>query len=165
MQKYNAMSQALEQPVGVKVGARVWVNLLKDHGTIRSVSRDGKRAVVDVNQVSLNVPVSGLNSPRPLRKKERHGGDRAPRPRPSGGGRREIDMHGLRVEEMLLRLERFLNDAILEGCEEIRVIHGHGSGALRKALHQRLKNLGLRHFRLGEIGQTPGGDGVTIVSL
>ena len=74
-------------------------------------------------------------------------------------------MHGLRVEEMLSRLEQFLNDALLEGCEEVRVVHGHGSGALRKALHQHLKKMGLRNFRLGEIGQTPGGDGVTIVSL
>ena len=165
MQKYSAMSQTPEQPVGVTVGARVWISLLKDHGTIRSVSRDGKRAVVDVNQVGLNVLVSGLSSPRPLRKKERHGEVPARRPHPSGDGRREIDMHGLRVEEMLLRMERFLNDAILEGCEEVRVIHGHGSGALRTALHQRLKKMGIRHFRLGDIGQTPGGDGVTIISL
>jgi len=165
MQKYHTMSQTPEQPAGVKTGDRVWISLLKDHGTVRSVSRDGKRAVVDVNKVSLNVLVSGLSSPRPLRTKERHGEVPTRRHHPSGGGRREIDMHGLRVEEMLVRLEHFLNDAILEGCEEVRVVHGHGSGALRKALHGHLKIMGFRNFRLGDIGQTPGGDGVTIVSL
>lgn len=77
----------------------------------------------------------------------------------------EIDMHGLRVEDMLPRLDQFLSDAMLEGLPEVRIVHGHGSGALRKAIHARLQVLGIRHFRLGEPGQTPGGDGVTIVSL
>ena len=74
-------------------------------------------------------------------------------------------MHGLRVEEMLPRLDQFLSDAMLAGVPEVRIIHGHGTGALRKAIHQRLSVIGIRHFRLGEPGQTPGGDGVTIVSL
>ena len=74
-------------------------------------------------------------------------------------------MHGLRVEETLARLDQFLNDAMLEGCQEVRIVHGHGTGALRKAVHQRLKTLGIRRFRLGEMGQTPGGDGVTVVTL
>jgi len=78
---------------------------------------------------------------------------------------REIDMHGLRVEEMLVKLDLFLNEALLGGADEIRVIHGHGSGALKNALHKRLKEIGFRHFRLGEPGQTPGGDGVTIIAL
>lgn len=78
---------------------------------------------------------------------------------------REIDMHGLRVEEMLPRLDQFLSDAMLQGVPEVRIIHGHGTGALRKAIHQRLSVIGIRQFRLGEPGQTPGGDGVTIVSL
>lgn len=81
------------------------------------------------------------------------------------GAASEIDMHGLRVEDMLPRLDLFLSDAMLEGFLEVRLIHGHGTGALRKAIHQRLKALGITHFRLGEAGQTPGGSGVTIVSL
>jgi DNA mismatch repair protein MutS2 len=78
---------------------------------------------------------------------------------------REIDMHGLRVEDMLPRLDQFLSDAMLERVSEVRIVHGHGTGALRKAIHQRLIAIGIRHFRLGEPGQTPGGDGVTIVTL
>jgi DNA mismatch repair protein MutS2 len=74
-------------------------------------------------------------------------------------------MHGLRVEDMLPRLDQFLSDAMLEGVPEVRIVHGHGTGALRKAIHQRLHAIGIRHFRLGEPGQTPGGDGVTIVTL
>lgn len=83
------------------------------------------------------------------------------RPRVAG----EIDMHGLRVEDMLPRLDQYLSDAVLEGLEEVRIVHGHGTGALRTAIHARLQVLCLGHFRLGEPGQTPGGDGVTIVSF
>ena len=152
-------------PAGVAIGDRVWIDMMKDHGIVRSLSRDGARAVVEVNKISLNITVSGLSRPHPVRQKDKAARVSPRRPVRADGGRREIDMHGLRVEEMLSRLEQFLNDALLEGCEEVRVVHGHGSGALRKALHQHLKKMGLRNFRLGEIGQTPGGDGVTIVSL
>lgn len=152
-------------PAGVAIGDRVWIDMMKEHGIVRSLSRDGSRAVVEVNKISLNIAVSGLTRPRPVRQRDKFEKVTPRHPARAGGGRREIDMHGLRVEEMLSSLEQFLNDALLEGCEEVRVVHGHGSGALRKALHQHLKKMGLRNFRLGEIGQTPGGDGVTIVSL
>jgi len=149
----------------INIGDRVWIERIKDHGVVQSISRDGKRVVAGVGQVSLDVPVAGLGEPRKTR--ARTAVDSAPirRPKRTGGVIREIDMHGLRVEEMLVRLDQFLNDALLAGAPEVRIVHGHGSGALKKAAHQRLRELGVRHFRLGEPGQTPGGDGVTIVSL
>lgn len=154
-----------EQGSGPVVGDRVWIERLKDHGVVLSLSRDGTRAVVATGKVNLNVPVAGLGAPRKTRAPEPEGGVVRQRSRQPGRPVREIDMHGLRVEEMIARLEAFLNEALLAGCVEARVIHGHGSGALRKALHQHLRKLGLRNFRLGELGQTPGGDGVTIISL
>ncbi len=154
-----------KQGSGPAAGDRVWIERLKDHGVVLSLSRDGTRAVVATGKVNLNVSVSGLGPPRKTRAPEPAGGIVKQRARQPGRPVREIDMHGLRVEEMIARLESFLNEALLSGCVEARVIHGHGSGALRKALHQHLRKLGLRNFRLGESGQTPGGDAVTIVSL
>ena len=149
----------------IKKGDRVWVERLKDHGIVQSISRDGTRAMVGLGKVNLDVPVTGLGEPRqPLRREERSRPIVA-RPKRVHGGMRELDLHGMRVEEALARMDAFLNAALLEGLSEIRLIHGHGSGAIRKAVHQRLKALGIRHFRLGEAGQTPGGDGVTIVGL
>lgn len=147
----------------LRLGDRVWVELLHENGTLVSLSRNGQRAVVEAGKVRLCVPVSGLGSARKVRDPQPVSG-RARRPR-TGAHFREIDMHGLRVEEMIQRLERFLDEAILAGCAEARVIHGHGTGALKKALHQHLRQMGFRHFRLGEADQTPGGDGVTIISL
>lgn len=159
------MSQREKRSAEVALGARVWVEQLKDHGSVVGLSDDGQRAVVELGKVRFNLALSSLAPGRERGKgqgeKTRVG--RPPCRRPVAVP--EVDMHGLRVDEMLVRLDRFLNDALLGGADEVRIIHGHGSGALKKALHQRLAEMGFRHFRLGEPGQTPGGDGVTILSL
>ena len=154
-----------ETKPGVTAGDRVWIEYLKEHGTVLTVSRDGGRVVVQVGKVNLDLPVTGLGRPRKVRTNEVLAPGSVRRPGRKSATCREIDMHGLRVEETLARLDQFLNDAMLEGCQEVRIVHGHGTGALRKAVHQRLKTLGIRRFRLGEMGQTPGGDGVTVVTL
>lgn len=149
----------------VKKGDSVWVERVKENGIVQSLSRDGLRAVVGMGKVNLDVPVDGLGAPRKVRRTEERARISASRPRRRGSPARELDMHGLRVEAAIPLMDRFLNEALLDGLPEVRIIHGHGTGAIRKAVHQRLKALGIRRFRLGELGQTPGGDGVTIVSL
>lgn len=148
----------------VRLGDRVWVERLKDHGRVVSLNDDGRRVVVELGKVRFNLELSGL-APGREKSRERERKTEIQRPARRAPLAREIDMHGLRVEEMLVRLDQFLDEALLGGADEVRVIHGHGSGALRQALHKRLKEIGIRHFRLGEPGQTPGGDGVTIISL
>ncbi|MEI7880074.1 MAG: Smr/MutS family protein [bacterium] len=148
----------------IGIGSRVWVERLKDHGSVVALNDDGRRAVVELGKVRFNLELSSL-APGREKPKMRGRKEEIMRPVRRSSVAREVDMHGLRVEEMLVRLDQFLNEALLGGADEVRIIHGHGSGALKKALHQRLKAMGIRHFRLGEPGQTPGGEGVTIVSL
>jgi DNA mismatch repair protein MutS2 len=153
-----------ECPASIALGDRVWVDRLKDHGLVVALSDNGRRAVVEVGIVRFSLELSCL---APSREKVKSRGRKADVARPPRMATvpREIDMHGLRVEEMLVRFDQFLNDALLGGVHEIRVIHGHGSGALKNALHKRLKEIGIGRYRLGEPGQNPGGDGVTIISL
>lgn len=76
----------------------------------------------------------------------------------------ELDMRGLMVDEALDRLDKYLDDAVMAGLPQIRIIHGKGTGALRKAVTDFLR--GHRHvasFRLGVMGE--GGDGVTVAKL
>jgi len=78
--------------------------------------------------------------------------------------RSELDLRGMRAEEALAELDRWLDDALLAGLAEGRVIHGKGTGALRQAVTESLHSRPfVRGFRLGEAGE--GGDGVTIVRL
>ena len=85
--------------------------------------------------------------------------DRKPR-RPAGN---EIDLRGLRVETALDQVETLLNNAALDESAEIKIIHGKGTGALRRAIREYL----LGHPLVVESGpgEGAGGEGVTMVQL
>lgn len=77
---------------------------------------------------------------------------------------RELELHGLYVDEALYRLDQFLNDAFVAGFSEVRIIHGKGTGALRQAVRDALRNHPLvKAFRSGLYGE--GESGVTVVQL
>ncbi len=76
----------------------------------------------------------------------------------------ELDLRGMMTDEAVPVLERFLDGARMGHLETVTVIHGKGTGALRKAVHQSLKHDGnVKAYRLGRFGE--GEDGVTIIEL
>jgi DNA mismatch repair protein MutS2 len=80
------------------------------------------------------------------------------------GSARELSLIGLRAGEALERLERFLDRAVQGGHDSVRIIHGVGSGALRRAVHDYLSaSPYCAGFRGGESSE--GGTGVTIATL
>ena len=93
---------------------------------------------------------------------------------PTGGGKikmsksfsvsTEINLLGKTTDEALMELDKYLDDAYLAHLPSVRVVHGKGTGALRKAVHQFLRRQ--KHvdtYRLGEFGE--GDAGVTIVTF
>ena len=76
----------------------------------------------------------------------------------------ELDIRGFMTDEADLQVERFLDNAVLGKLNIVTIIHGKGTGALRKAVHQQLKrHPSVKSFRLGRYGE--GEDGVTVVEL
>jgi DNA mismatch repair protein MutS2 len=76
----------------------------------------------------------------------------------------ELHLRGMRAEEAVIELEKYLDDAYLAGQARVRVVHGKGTGALRKAVRALLEQHSLvASFRAGE--RHEGEDGVTIVEL
>ena len=74
----------------------------------------------------------------------------------------EINLIGKMTADALPELNKYLDDAFLAKLPQVRVVHGRGTGALRKMVHECLKkNKHIESFRLGEYGE--GSDGVTIV--
>jgi DNA mismatch repair protein MutS2 len=75
-----------------------------------------------------------------------------------------LDLRGLRVDEALEAVDRFLDKLFAAGSAAAFLVHGHGTGALKSALRDYLrKSPYLRHFRCGTLEE--GGDGVTIARL
>ena len=76
----------------------------------------------------------------------------------------ELDLLGARVEEAVRRAEQYLDDAFLAGAPRVRIVHGKGTGALRRAIAELLRAHPLvERFSLAEAGE--GGSGATVVEL
>ena len=147
------------EPVGV--GDAVWVAGLGAAGEV--IALDGDEAEVQVGRFRVRARLNEL---------EKVAGEWHPTPtiqqpriiirHPSPG--LELRLRGWRVEEALERLEKYLNDAYLAGLPFVRVIHGKGTGVLRRAVREHLSSHPLvAEWRPGEEGE--GGNGVTVVRL
>ena len=76
----------------------------------------------------------------------------------------EGDLRGERVDAALSRLSQYLDSALLSNYQKVTIIHGHGTGAVRSAVHEALK----KHSRVKKYEPAPanqGGTGATIVTL
>ena len=145
----------------LQAGDRVWVNSLQREGELTELGEQG--AEVQIGTFRARVPLHELE-PRsqPARADEGHG-VRVTRPAPASVGM-ELDMRGQTVEEASLSLDKYLDDAYLAGLPHVHIIHGKGTGALRRYVREALQSHPLvADFRRGD--RHEGGDGVTVVSL
>jgi DNA mismatch repair protein MutS2 len=76
----------------------------------------------------------------------------------------EIDLRGMRVDEAIAAVDKFLDDALLAGWNEVRLIHGKGTGALRQSISNFLKKHPQTQ-RFHEAAMGEGDYGVTVVEL
>ncbi len=76
----------------------------------------------------------------------------------------ELDIRGMMTDEAELTVDQFIDNALMGKLNQVTIIHGKGTGALRKAVQQQLKrHPAVKSFRLGRYGE--GEDGVTVVEL
>lgn len=76
----------------------------------------------------------------------------------------EVDLRGLMADEAVLELDKYIDEAVLSGMNSLWIIHGKGTGVLRKAVHTFLKqHRCVKSFRLGAYGE--GENGVTVAEL
>ena len=151
-----AAAQPLEPEEPLKVGDQV------ELGDIRGelMSLEQGRAVVGRGGLRIEV------APERLRRARKVQATREPTYAVSTAGneRNEVNLVGMRTAEALRRLEEFLDQAYLTNHAEVRVIHGIGSGALKKAVHEYLSSSPYcAGFRQAEPHR--GGAGATIVQL
>jgi DNA mismatch repair protein MutS2 len=148
----------------IRVGEKVEHRKFKVVGDLVSV--DGEKAVLNVNGRKMTVdtrdlvPKGGPATPAKGRTEAR----------PASTGdlaaviAAELNLIGQRVDDALDESDKFLDRALLEGKQAVRIIHGFGTGTLRKAIREHLrKHPAVRSFRAG--ADNEGGDGATVVVL
>ncbi len=84
--------------------------------------------------------------------------------RPARAAGMEINLIGMTVEEALHEADKFIDNAVMSGLTTVYLIHGKGTGALRKGIHEHLRHhKSVRSYRLGVYGE--GEAGVTVAEL
>lgn len=147
----------------VQPGDRVYVPSLDLQGTVLSVPDSAGQVEVGVGSIKMKIRIKELAAPlqtaeeKPL---ERTGttnwdSDQVPR---------ELDLRGLTAEEAIELTHEYIADAYVLGYPEVTLVHGKGSGILRKKIGEYLKsNQRVQSFRLGQWGE--GDSGVTVVEI
>jgi DNA mismatch repair protein MutS2 len=148
----------------LKVGDKAEHRKFKVTGKVLSV--DGSKAVLDVNGRRMTVDVRDLAA---VATQQPATGNRARSAQAKSADitpviAAELNLIGQRVDDALDESDRFLDRALLEGKEAVRIIHGFGTGALRKAVREHLrKHPAVKSWRPGDDNE--GGDGATVAVL
>ena len=157
-------------PRELKVGDEVLVADMGKTATVTAL-RDRKGNVeVMAGIMKMRTPESNL---RLIEKSKQNTGKSKPRNvpnrtehvfSPGTEAQTRCDLRGMNVEEGVIEVDRYIDQALRLGLGEITVIHGKGTGVLRKGIHEYLrKNRYVKSFRLGVYGE--GETGVTVVTL
>lgn len=146
------------------VGAKVTIGGLGLVGIVIAI--DGNRAEIDVRGKRIQAKVkelrvisAGAPTGRPLPGKVRVNVELKPRE----GMLSELNVIGMTVDQAIDRVSRFLDDTLVTDLHEVRIVHGHGTGQLRKGIHAFLKE----HPQVQQYYAAPDnrGGGATIVEL
>lgn len=130
-------------------------------GVVREV-RNGGRYLVEVSGRSIVTSEDQLTAHEiPKKKKTTASRRAADHDESPAGAPPSLDLHGLTVEEAIETVAAFLNDALLRGAAEARIIHGRSGGRLKASLHGQLKRIAsIRNYALD-----PRNAGVTVVKF
>jgi len=142
----------------VEVGQPVRVASLGADGVVVGLS--GELAEVQVGSAKVRVPRGELRPPLA----PAASGAAARRPwRDAPRVETKLDLRGLTSDEAVARLEKYLDDAVLAGLSRVVVVHGKGTGALRRAVHEVLR--GTPGVRFSLAAPEEGGEGATVVEF
>ncbi|WP_096029050.1 endonuclease MutS2 [Campylobacter lanienae] len=148
----------LSEPIELKVGDRVKYDKIK--GVVLSLSKND--AIIDSNGVNLRVPISllKLTNQSPLNNQKSVNISLS---RPNSASVM-IDLHGLRSDEAIEKLDKFISDALIAGFDEVLIKHGIGTGKLAYAVKEFLKSHpSVKAFKDG--APSEGGFGSKVVKL
>ena len=153
-------------PEMLKIGDRVKVLTIGQNGELLTLPDEKGEMLVQVGMMKVNANIDDIM----LIDKKR-------RKKPSGTGRHSslhlrkarlvptsIDVRGKNLDDALMDVEKYIDDAFLSGLPEVTIIHGRGGGILSKGIRARLREMdNVKDYHRGEYNE--GGEGVTVVKL
>lgn len=160
-------SAAGEAVTSVSKGDIVLVADINRDATVIDVKPDKKQALVMSGSIKMwtdfdNLRVKKHGGESTEIKKTRRVSGLVSRGQRSVSG--EVDLRGMASDEAILELDKYIDNAVLSGITTITVIHGKGTGTLRKAVQAHLRShKNIKTFRTGTFGE--GENGVTIAEL
>jgi DNA mismatch repair protein MutS2 len=148
-----------ERPIDV--GDTVWVRPLNSRGEVLKV--DDGEAEVQVGRVRTQVSLAALEPREEEQAEPASTGVQVSAATPSSPGR-SIDLRGQTVDETLKRLDSYLDQAMRAGLSQARIIHGKGTGALRRAGRESLtEQPQVNSYESADYRE--GGEGVTVANI
>lgn len=148
------------------IGTDVRILSLNSVGTVSTLPNEKGELFVQAGLLRTKVKLDDIEVMKKQEPKQqkKHTGGGGIRMDKSMGIHQDINLIGMTVDEAMPVLAKYLDDAYLAHMAKVTVIHGRGTGALRKAVHGHLKRTKyVKSFRLGEFGE--GDMGVTVVEF
>lgn len=142
-------------------GDFVYVKPYDKYGTISKIKKN--RYTVNIGQFAMDFDKKELQlSAKPVEKKKKE--TRLSGYNPKSNCSLSLDLRGKRAEEVSYLMDQYLDQALLGNLTQVTIIHGFGTGAVRKAVQDYLKNCSfVKSYRYGQEGE--GLNGVTVVYL
>ena len=164
------------KPEQLKIGQKVYVKTLAQEGEIQNIRLNKGEVEVLCGNLRMRCKISDISLVirdtkaqtvskkkwQPNKKDERVQVKKSLTPKPVPT--LEINVIGLTVHEALPEVEAFIDSAVIANLEEVRIVHGVGTGKLRAGIHEYLRtHRNVAEYRLGKYGE--GETGVTIVKI
>ena len=167
--KQDAKPRKAINPKTLKLGDGVKVLSLNLNGTVSSLPDANGNLFVQMGILRSKVNLSDLEllqensiSGPGLDNRKKGSGSSGIKMSKAASVSPEINLLGMTVDEAIAVLDKYLDDACIAHLNQVRVVHGKGTGALRAGIHRHLKKLkNVKEFHLAEFGE--GDAGVTIV--
>jgi len=149
----------------IMLGQTVYMLKLRQKGQVLQLPNENGEVLVQAGILKVSVPIRDIRLVEGETKSvTRNLGEKKVGAIRTESFRNEIDLRGMLVDEATYDLDKYLDDAVLTGVNQIYIIHGKGTGALRIGVQEFLRgHPHVKSFRLGQHGE--GDMGVTVVEL
>lgn len=159
---------AYQLPRPLQIGDTVTIPKMGKSGTVIALPDDKGVVMVQIGAMKTRVPLDTLrlekSADNTQKKQPKRNAVITSKSQMTRKASLELDIRGCTVDEGTMMVDQFIDGAVMSGLHCVTIIHGKGTGVLRRAIHEHLRKMKhIKEFRLGLYGE--GEDGVTIVTL